>query len=52
VEDPTNDACLSLASVWEMAIKVSLGKLRLGAAVTDFLTEVLDRSAIGVKRIW
>jgi len=26
IEDNTNDVCLSLASVWEMAIKISLGK--------------------------
>jgi len=29
IEEPTNDVFLSIASVWEMAIKVSLGKLDL-----------------------
>jgi PIN domain nuclease of toxin-antitoxin system len=29
IAEPTNDVFLSIASVWEMAIKVSLGKLDL-----------------------
>jgi len=35
IEDNTNDVFLSLASVWEMAIKISLGKLHV---VEDFQT--------------
>ena len=46
VEDPANDAYLSLASVWERAIKVSLGKLRLKANVKDFVTDKLGKSDI------
>jgi PIN domain nuclease of toxin-antitoxin system len=30
IEDPGNDLLLSIASVWEMAIKTSLGKLANG----------------------
>lgn len=37
---------LSIASVWEMAIKVSTGKLVLPAPVEDFVTEHLDRDSI------
>lgn len=39
--DPANDAYLSLASSWEMAIKVSLGKLRLAAPLEVFVPEQL-----------
>lgn len=41
VEDPRNEKCLSIASVWELAIKVGLGKLRLA----DPLGEVVDLGA-------
>jgi PIN domain nuclease of toxin-antitoxin system len=30
IEDPTNQSFLSIASLWETAIKLSLGKLSLG----------------------
>lgn len=29
IEDVTNDVFLSVASLWEMAIKISLGRLQL-----------------------
>jgi PIN domain nuclease of toxin-antitoxin system len=41
LEDPRNESYLSIASVWEMAIKVGLGKLRLA----DPLDALLDRGA-------
>jgi PIN domain nuclease of toxin-antitoxin system len=31
IEDPSPESLLSVASLWEMAIKVSLGKLTLSA---------------------
>ncbi|MCW5851760.1 MAG: type II toxin-antitoxin system VapC family toxin [Anaerolineae bacterium] len=37
IEEPTNEAFLSLASVWEMAIKVSLGKLHLSQPFDLFI---------------
>ncbi len=40
-EDPDNEIALSLASMWEMAIKVSLGKLTLATGLHD----LLDRAA-------
>jgi PIN domain nuclease of toxin-antitoxin system len=43
IEDVRNDKYLSVASIWEMAIKLSLGKLRLGVT----LAEVIDIAAIG-----
>jgi PIN domain nuclease of toxin-antitoxin system len=40
IESPENELLLSVASCWEMAIKISLGKLRLG----EGLDALLDRS--------
>lgn len=39
---PENECLLSLASVWEMAIKISLGKLRLAAPLETFLPNHLS----------
>jgi PIN domain nuclease of toxin-antitoxin system len=35
--DPANDVLCSVASQWEIAIKCSLGKLKLPVALDDFL---------------
>jgi PIN domain nuclease of toxin-antitoxin system len=37
LEDPRCEPYLSAASVWEMAIKVALGRLRLPAPVPDYV---------------
>lgn len=39
IEDPANTGLLSVASAWEMAIKVSLGKLSLTMPVERFIVE-------------
>ena len=41
IADPDNDCLLSLASCWEMAIKQSLGKLKLPGAIERFIPEQL-----------
>lgn len=41
IGDPDNDCLLSLASCWEMAIKVSTGKLKLPVALERFIPEQL-----------
>lgn len=41
IEEPTNDVFLSMASVWEMAIKVSLGKLSLSHPFDMFIANQL-----------
>jgi len=41
IADPDNECLLSLASCWEMAIKLSLGKLRLSGAIERFIPEQL-----------
>lgn len=37
IEDARNDKFLSIASVWEMAIKVELGKLRIDVPMSDLI---------------
>ncbi|MBI5118394.1 type II toxin-antitoxin system VapC family toxin, partial [Candidatus Poribacteria bacterium] len=37
--NPDNECLLSLASVWELAIKISLGKLRLALPVRRYAVE-------------
>lgn len=51
IEDTTNDLFLSMCSLWEMAIKVSLGKLVLPKPVGEFIQEQLDFSAIALLDI-
>jgi PIN domain nuclease of toxin-antitoxin system len=51
IEDETNDVLLSVASLWEMAIKVSLGKLNLGAPFETMIPEQLASNAIDVLPI-
>ena len=41
IADPTNECLLSLASCWEMAIKVSLRKLELPGVIERFIPEQL-----------
>jgi PIN domain nuclease of toxin-antitoxin system len=46
IEDPSNDLLLSAASVWELAIKLSIGKLRLSEPLKPFLQRQLPANAI------
>ena len=46
IADTTNDCFLSLASCWEMAIKSSLGKLRLARSIDRFVSEQLVANGI------
>lgn len=41
IADSRNEGLLSLASCWEIAIKLSIGKLRLPAAIERFIPEQL-----------
>lgn len=43
IADPDNDVLLSAASVWEMAIKASLGKLVLAAPLHAIVAAAADR---------
>lgn len=46
IENPENVIYLSAASIWEMAIKVSLGKLEMPSPFTDFIDRQLHENAI------
>ena len=41
IADPRNECWFSLASCWEMAIKLSLGKLKLPSPIERFVPEQL-----------
>ena len=43
IEDQSNQKFLSVASLWEMSIKISIGKLELGMT----FTELIDREVYG-----
>ncbi len=45
IANPANECLFSLASCWEMAIKISLGKLRLPGAIERFIPEQLAANA-------
>jgi PIN domain nuclease of toxin-antitoxin system len=51
IEDTANDVLLSIASVWELAIKISLGKLSISAPFATFLPDQLRVNAIDVLGI-
>jgi PIN domain nuclease of toxin-antitoxin system len=44
IEDPYNRKLVSIASCWEIAIKVGLGKLKLGEPSRPFLTREVSRN--------
>jgi PIN domain nuclease of toxin-antitoxin system len=46
IEDRTNERLLSIASLWEMAIKVSLGRLTVPLPCTDLVAEHVYGNAI------
>ena len=49
--DPANDLSLSLASVWELAIKVGMKKLKLTPNFEAYVSRVIDGYAISVLPI-
>lgn len=46
LEDSQQEIFLSMASLWEMAIKVSLGKLNLGVDFKKFFKEYIQDSTL------
>jgi PIN domain nuclease of toxin-antitoxin system len=46
IEDPSNLVFLSQASLWEMAIKISLGKLSLSQPFETLINEQLEENQI------
>lgn len=47
IADPANECLLSLASCWELAIKTSIGKLKLQGTVERFIPEQLAANHFG-----
>jgi PIN domain nuclease of toxin-antitoxin system len=48
IESGANETCISLASFWEIAIKVSLGRYRLNAAFEAFWTAAIQQNDVTV----
>lgn len=51
IEHPEHDAYLSVASVWEMAIKISLGRLSLQGAIAEFVVHYTTECRMGILDI-
>jgi PIN domain nuclease of toxin-antitoxin system len=51
IEDPATDVYISPASFWEIAIKVSLGKLDLQATYDDFIRSGIAGNAFAILPI-
>jgi PIN domain nuclease of toxin-antitoxin system len=51
IEASENIIFLSAASVWEIAIKVSLGRLEIPSPFADFINEQLRKSGINLLEI-
>jgi PIN domain nuclease of toxin-antitoxin system len=48
LEDGANEACVSVVTAWEIAIKQSLGKLELPKSAETWLPEVVRRTGFDV----
>ena len=51
VADPSNECLFSLASCWELAIKLSLGKLRLDEPIDTFVPAQLSANRFSLLGI-
>lgn len=51
IADGTNEIMLSMASFWEMAIKISLGKLSVSGPFASYISQQLSGNNIGVLDI-
>jgi PIN domain nuclease of toxin-antitoxin system len=51
IQDPANHKLVSMASCWEIAIKVGLKKLDLGESATTFLPRELSTNGFGLLGI-
>ena len=49
--DPANDLYLSMATAWEIAIKVGLGKLSLSCSYADYMTKAITGYGLTVLPI-
>jgi PIN domain nuclease of toxin-antitoxin system len=51
IEDTGNERLLSIASLWEMSIKASIGKLRLNLTFPDIVRDHITDNAIKLLHI-
>src|SRR5690349_16773019 len=51
IADRANECLLSVATCWEMAVTLSLGKLRLPGAIERFIPEQLSANAFRLLEI-
>lgn len=51
IENTKNERLLSIASLWEMAIKASIGKLRLRLSFSEIISEHINGNAIELLHI-
>jgi len=51
IEDVSNQLLLSVASLWEMAVKVSIGKLSLGQPFETLIPREMSLNGIGLLEI-
>lgn len=51
IETPSNERLLSIASLWEMSIKSSIGKLELTSSFTDLVENKVKGNAIDLLMI-
>lgn len=51
IENEANQPFISVASLWEMAIKISLGKLNLSSPFDTFIPQQLKLNGIGLLNI-
>ncbi|MBW4620244.1 MAG: type II toxin-antitoxin system VapC family toxin [Cyanosarcina radialis HA8281-LM2] len=51
IEDDLNEKFLSLASIWEMAVKCSIGKLRFDLPFRSFIEQQLVQNSLDLMRI-
>lgn len=51
IEDPANVAHVSAVSLWEVAIKVALGRLRLPASYADIFPSQIETNGFGLLPI-
>jgi PIN domain nuclease of toxin-antitoxin system len=51
ISDLKNECCLSIVSCWEMAVKASLGKLRLAKPLERFVTEQLSANRFSLLNV-
>ena len=51
LQDPANELLVSAATVWEIAIKVGLGKLTLSSSYRDWMTQVIATLSLKILPI-